>query len=81
MKVYEQMGYTKEEFEAVKAKLLFPKESISISPHLYKQLKDKIRELEQQNFILTQNNNTLENTVRVLQTQLTRANEILDMLL
>lgn len=81
MKLYEQMGYTKEEFEAIKAGLIFPKETVPISPHLYKQLKDRISALERQNFTLAQDNRVLETKIALIESQLARANDIIDALL
>lgn len=81
MKLYEQLSYTKEEIDLMKAGLIFPKERIPISPQLYKQLKDKISALERQNFTLVQDNRVLETKVALLEFQLSRANEIIDAML
>lgn len=86
MKVYEQAGFTKEEFERIKAELrkpglIMPNEGVPISPQLYKQLKDKISALERQNFTLVQDNRVLETKVALLESQLSRANAIIDALL
>lgn len=81
MKLYEQLSYTKEEIDRMKAGLIFPKERVPISPQLYKQLKDKISALERQNFTLVQDNRVLETKVALLEFQLSRANAIIDALL
>ena len=81
MKLYEEAGYTKEEFDLIKAGLIYPKERALISPQLYKQLKDKISALERQNFTLAQDNWVLETKVALLESQLSRANDIIDALL
>ena len=70
MKLYEQMGYTKEEFERMKAGLIYSKETAPISPQLYKELKDKISALERQNFTLAQDNRVLETKIALLESLL-----------
>ena len=57
------------------------KEGVPISPHLYKQLKDRISELERQNFTLAQDNRLLETKIALFEAQLSRANTIIDALL
>lgn len=81
MKLCEQQVYTKQEIELIKAGLIYPKETVPISPHLYKQLKDKISVLERQNFTLAQDNRVLETKIAALEYQLLRANTIIDGLL
>lgn len=81
MKIYEQAGYTKEEFERLKAKfrkpaLLIPDEGVKITPQLYKELKDTISALERRNFTLEQDIRILEIKIALLESQLSKANTI-----
>ena len=81
MKLYDQAGYTKEEYEALKTKLIYPKNKpIAISPELYKALKEREFTMQLRIVELEERNKSLLDVVERQDEQIRKLNRIIDAL-